>query len=185
MTETDPRWGNKERKLLATTKFPPEFNTKVDMSKVRFTVLKPWISKRVTEVLGLEDEVVIEFIFGLLEENKPDPKLMQINLTGFLEKNTPAFVLDLWRLLISAQESPLGIPSSFVEEKKQQVRQRMMEEERTSHRIRQATDRRGDSDSNSNSHLDEIRQRERDERRRDRESERHRSPREVVSIAFI
>jgi hypothetical protein len=31
-------------------------------------VMKPWIAKRVTELLGFEDEVLINFIYGLLEE---------------------------------------------------------------------------------------------------------------------
>ena len=38
---------------------------------------------------GIEDEVVIEYIFNILEtEQKPDPRIMQINLTGFLESKT-------------------------------------------------------------------------------------------------
>lgn len=38
------------------------------MSKVKMDVMKPWIAKRVTEFLGFEDEVLINFIYGLLEE---------------------------------------------------------------------------------------------------------------------
>lgn len=39
--------------------------------------------------VGIEDEVVIEYIFNILEtEQKPDPRIMQINLTGFLESKT-------------------------------------------------------------------------------------------------
>ena len=30
--------------------------------------LKPWITKKVTEMLGIEDDVLIEFIFNQLEE---------------------------------------------------------------------------------------------------------------------
>lgn len=37
------------------------------MSKVNLEVIKPWITKRVTEILGFEDDVVIEFIFNQLE----------------------------------------------------------------------------------------------------------------------
>ena len=39
----------------------------VDMSRVNLEVIKPWITKRVTEILGFEDDVVIEFIFNQLE----------------------------------------------------------------------------------------------------------------------
>lgn len=137
-TEQDSRFGNKEKKLLKQlkSKFPPEFDTPVDLKKVKLEVIKPWISDRVTELLGrwcgpcepalgwmlktgtmssrgvllrgsshvfgkcsflallcgptgIEDDIVIEFIFNTLEkEQKPDPRIMQINLTGFLESKT-------------------------------------------------------------------------------------------------
>lgn len=30
-------------------------------------VMRPWIAKRVTELVGIEDEVLINFIYSLLE----------------------------------------------------------------------------------------------------------------------
>ena len=47
----------------------------------------------------------------------PDPKKMQINLTGFLTASTPMFMTALWSLLLDAQDSPAGIPRGFEEEK--------------------------------------------------------------------
>ena len=38
------------------------------MTKVNLEVIKPWITQRVTEILGFEDDVVIEFIFNQLDE---------------------------------------------------------------------------------------------------------------------
>ena len=38
------------------------------MSKVNLDTMKPWITKRVTEILNFEDDVVIEFIFNQLDE---------------------------------------------------------------------------------------------------------------------
>jgi len=43
---------------------------------------------------------------------------MQINLQGFLDKNSQVFVLELWKHLISAQESHGGIPRQFLEDEK-------------------------------------------------------------------
>lgn len=37
------------------------------MTKVNMEVMKPWITRRVTELLGFEDEVLINFIHGLLD----------------------------------------------------------------------------------------------------------------------
>ncbi len=38
------------------------------MLKVNLDVIKPWITKRLEELLGLEDDVVIEFVFNQLED---------------------------------------------------------------------------------------------------------------------
>jgi serine/arginine repetitive matrix protein 1 len=37
------------------------------MSKVKLLVLKPWIAKQITEILGFEDDVLIEYVYGQLE----------------------------------------------------------------------------------------------------------------------
>ena len=42
----------------------------VDMSKVNLDTIKPWITQRVTDLLGIEDDVVVEFIFNLLEKTQ-------------------------------------------------------------------------------------------------------------------
>lgn len=82
----------------------------------------------------------------------PDPKKMQINLTGFLTANTPAFMQDLWSLLLEAQESPAGVPQRFIEEKKAEMRN-----------ARQG-DTRALEDNDRRRRLDEIRDRERNNR---------------------
>lgn len=85
--DQDRRFSDKELKLLKTMKFPPEFDKKVsrsplgdqqhsyrlpfsqvDMKKVNLQVIKPWIAKKVTELVGFEDEVVVEYAMGLLED---------------------------------------------------------------------------------------------------------------------
>jgi hypothetical protein len=38
------------------------------MRKVELSVMKPWIAKKTMELLGFEDEVVIEYVCGLLED---------------------------------------------------------------------------------------------------------------------
>eukprot|EP00124_Ichthyophonus_hoferi_P001454 Ihof_evm9s76 gene=Ihof_evmTU9s76 len=126
-----------EKKLLKQmkSKFPPEFDTPVDLNQVNVDVIKPWIRTRIIEMLGQEDEVVIEFVFNILDENKiPDPRLMQLNLTGFLEGNTKLFMKELWTLFISAQNNPSKIPDTFIQAKKEELRLKKEEESR-----RQAT----------------------------------------------
>ncbi|ORX61399.1 PWI domain-containing protein [Hesseltinella vesiculosa] len=148
--EQDSRFSNKEKKLLKSINFPPEFDQKVDFKKVNLDVIRPWIANKITQYLGVEDEVIVDFAFSLLEEQKPDPKRIQINLTGFLESNTPAFMLELWKLLLSAQETIGGIPKEFIDQKKEELRRKREQEE----------DRRKERDST----MDRIRQQRDDDR---------------------
>ena len=55
---------------MKTMKFEDNLSKKIDMSKVKIDVLKPWITKRVYEMLKMEDDVVVEFIFNQLEDEK-------------------------------------------------------------------------------------------------------------------
>lgn len=43
---------------------------------------------------------------------------MQIQLTGFLEKETASFCKEMWKLFLSAQASPQGVPQELLEAKK-------------------------------------------------------------------
>eukprot|EP01134_Creolimax_fragrantissima_P002967 CFRG2967T1 len=131
--DQDGRFGNKTKKLLKQLKhkFPPELDTDVDLSKIKLEVIKPWISTRVTELLGIEDDVVISYIFNILEEDKkPSGKEMQINLTGFMESKTKIFMKELWTHFISAQSSPHGIPQEFLERKADEMRAKKEESDR-------------------------------------------------------
>lgn len=56
-------------------------------------------------------------------QGKLDPKKLQLQLTGFLEKSTGMFMEELWGLLLDAQNSLGGIPSAFLQEKKQEMLQ--------------------------------------------------------------
>ena len=116
------------------------------MAKVKLDVLKPWITKRIAEILGLEDDVVVEFVFNQLEDDRhPDPRKMQINLTGkekrtlissrsfspstsssgFLNgKNARLFMGELWTMLDAAQNNESGIPQELLDQKKEEMRNR-------------------------------------------------------------
>lgn len=67
--------------------------------------IEPWINRKITKILGFEDEIVNKMTYNYLEtsakqDQKIDPRAMQLHLTGFLEKNTANFMLELWKLLI-------------------------------------------------------------------------------------
>ena len=64
---------SKEKKLLKTMKFPAEYKLKVDLRVIKWEAVKPWIAERTTELLGMEDEVLIAYIFEQLEGKQVPP----------------------------------------------------------------------------------------------------------------
>lgn len=60
------------------------------MRKVELAVMKPWIAKRVIELLGFEDDVLIEYINSLLED-QDNP--VRLSITLLLPAYSSAVVL--------------------------------------------------------------------------------------------
>ena len=58
---------------------------------------------------------------GSLSTQNPDPKDMQIQLMTFLNKSAEVFMVELWDLLISAQEGIHGIPKELVQQSKNKI----------------------------------------------------------------
>ncbi|KAJ4725740.1 serine/arginine repetitive matrix protein 1 [Melia azedarach] len=139
--DQDTRFSNKQAKLLKTQKFAPELDHLVDMTKVKMDVMRPWIANRVTELLGFEDEVLINFIYGLLDGKEVNGKEVQISLTGFMEKNTAKFMKELWMLLLSAQRNASGVPQQFLDAKEEETRKKKLEAERIANEIQKKKER--------------------------------------------
>merc|ERR1712142_56174 len=129
--DQDTRFQDKQKKLLKTLKFSDALTEPVDMRKVKLDALKPLIHEKLTEILGFEDDVVIDYAINQLEEtNTPDPKIVQINLTGFLNaKNARLFMAELWPMLVSAMQNKNGIPEKLIEMKKQEMEQNRADKE--------------------------------------------------------
>jgi hypothetical protein len=66
--------------------------------------------------------VMMAFCFLMVQE--ADGKKIQIQLTGFMEKNTVKFMKELWNLLLSAQQNASGVPQQFLDEKEAEIQQR-------------------------------------------------------------
>ncbi|KAK6935820.1 PWI domain [Dillenia turbinata] len=134
--DQDTRFSNKQAKLLKSQKFAPELEHLVDMTKVKMDVIRPWIATRVTELLGFEDEVLINFIYGLLDGKDVNGKQVQISLTGFMEKNTGKFMKELWTLLLSAQKNASGVPQQFLDAKEEETKKKKAEADRIAGEIK-------------------------------------------------
>ncbi|KAJ2609795.1 hypothetical protein H4S08_003905 [Coemansia sp. RSA 1365] len=95
------------------------------MSKVNMEAIKPWISNRINELIGIDDDVLQEYVINMLEETeRPDARIIQVNLTGFLEDKTQEFMQSLWSVLLEAQKSQGGVPESFIQTKIEELKKR-------------------------------------------------------------
>lgn len=126
-------------KLLKKTTFPSNFSTPVEVSKVNIPVMSQWVERKITELLGFEDEIVASTAINLflptaLEGAPPpkvDPKRSQLDLVGFLgEDDAAAFCKELWTLLLDAQETSTGIPRKLLEDTKKELASRQHHQRR-------------------------------------------------------
>ena len=112
----DAKFGDKHAKLRKTMSFPAKFEHRVERSKFKMEPLRPWITEHVTELLGMEDDIVTEYAYTLIEgnedsEDRIDAKDLQINLQGFLGAvHAKTFVSELWDLIMDAEKRSDGIP---------------------------------------------------------------------------
>ncbi|KAJ2329243.1 Serine/arginine repetitive matrix protein 1, partial [Coemansia sp. RSA 2681] len=135
----DQRFGDATQKLISQTKFNSILKKRIDMTKINMEVIKPWISRKINELLGIEDEVLFEYTVNMLQESdNPDGKGMQINLTGFLEFKTEEFMQSLWTILLEAQKGPGGIPESLIRDKVEDIKRERIEQVRMREAIRAA-----------------------------------------------
>ncbi|KAK8870059.1 hypothetical protein IAR55_000629 [Kwoniella newhampshirensis] len=130
----DTRFKDKEAASIKATKFPKHFSEKVDLRKVNLSVMRGWIAQKVTELIKIEDDVVVEYVFGMLEDKEnptPDPRKMQVSLVGFMDKHGAAAFMDaLWKLLLSAQSTVGGVPAEFIEAKKAELQAKQAEDKK-------------------------------------------------------
>ena len=62
----DGRFSNKEKKLLRSRKWPDSFDKKVDIGRVEMKVIEKWIEDKIEEILGFEDEIVVQLAIAEL-----------------------------------------------------------------------------------------------------------------------
>jgi hypothetical protein len=59
--DQDMKYVDKQKKLKQTLSFPTSFEKKIARSSVQLERLRPWINRRVSELLEMTDEVVMEY----------------------------------------------------------------------------------------------------------------------------
>ncbi|KAL7716062.1 Serine/arginine regulated nuclear matrix protein [Entamoeba marina] len=136
--EQDGRLRDKHEKMKKEMIFPLTFFEKVNFSKVNLDVIRAWVTNKITEILQVEDEIVIETVMSFIETNgnETDPRDLQLDISAFLEDKTEEFTKELWDLCLLAEKSKDGIPEFLVtaaEErllKEQQIKKEKDEKEK-------------------------------------------------------
>ena len=84
-------------------KFEAILSEKVLSAKVDIKAMEPWVTHRLTELLQVEDDILVDYIINCLaDEKQPNAKKMQLYLTGFTgAKNARIFMKELWTFLVS------------------------------------------------------------------------------------
>ena len=80
---------------MKSMKFPKEYEAPVDLKVIKWEAVKPWIAQRTTELLGMEDEVLISYIFEQLEGKQvyslPPPPPPPLSLPRPAHPHQPAY----------------------------------------------------------------------------------------------
>merc|ERR1719263_1748164 len=115
MTTNDGRFKNKMKKIINQINFPIELNVKIDMSKINIKIFEAWISKKIENILGVEDEILSNMVTNELEKEQcPDPRNLYVQLIPFLDCHVRKFMKQLWGLLINAQENGIEFSKELV-----------------------------------------------------------------------
>jgi len=177
------RFENKTIKMMNKITFPPELvNTRINMENIELEPFKKWIAMKIETILGIDDDILTNLIFNLLEKEQfPNVRYIYVQLVPFLERHVRKFMLELWALLDSAQNSGTGIPQEMLDSLRQELDQKKKEQAKIGHALEK---RYGDEngtkrEKNKKEEGHEVRgrgrrSRERDRRGRDRDR-RHRS----------
>lgn len=62
------------------------------MSKIKLDVIKPWIQDKLTEILKIDDDVVVDFVYNQLEEKVSASQLRIIRQISLEAPWTVTFV---------------------------------------------------------------------------------------------
>eukprot|EP00658_Telonema_sp_P-2_P020890 TRINITY_DN1828_c0_g1_i1.p1 TRINITY_DN1828_c0_g1~~TRINITY_DN1828_c0_g1_i1.p1 ORF type:complete len:319 (+),score=28.88 TRINITY_DN1828_c0_g1_i1:40-996(+) len=103
----------KKRPEDAESLYPPCFKRKVNEKRVKMDAIVRWAPRRVVQLLGYEDEVVVSYVTEMLKDGGINPRSLQVALTGFLNEKAPVFTKDLWDLMLDGQNQPDGVPTQL------------------------------------------------------------------------
>ncbi|MES1909015.1 MAG: hypothetical protein MHM6MM_001831 [Cercozoa sp. M6MM] len=107
----------KKKKSARRSKIP-EYQHKVDISKVNLSALMPWLMYELKQTIGISDDVLAGMIIAQLEQEQfPDPVQLQESISGFFGKSALRFCRSLWSKLVESQNSDTGISEEALQQR--------------------------------------------------------------------
>lgn len=171
------RFEDKTLKMMNKIKFPPELDQKINMEKVELEPFKKWIAMKTESILGIDDDILTNLIFNMLQKEQfPSARYIYVQLVPFLERHVRKFMMELWELLDSAQESGTGIPQAMLDTLRKELDSKKREQDKIGSALeKRYGDNRGSRQSAKKEKAgDKDYQDFRTNKRRERENERER-----------
>lgn len=134
----DVRYERQQAKLAQSLARLP----RMPLGGINLDALRPWIARRLTELVGIDDEVLTDFFWNTLEaQEEADAGEVQLLLTQFMGKsNAETFAKELWGWLAKAKEAADGIPEELRSEYQRLVELKKTTEEAEQRRRHQVSD---------------------------------------------
>lgn len=131
------RFENKTLKMMNKIQFPPELiSKKINMEKIESEPFKNWIAMKVESILEIDDDILTNLIFNLLQKEQfPDARYIYVQLVPFLERHVRKFMIELWDLLDSAQQSGTGIPQQMLDSLRAELASKRKEQKNISEKL--------------------------------------------------
>jgi len=113
-----------------TLTYAEGLDKRVDLRRINLDALKPWIADKIARLVAAEDscqvppDVAIDYCYKQLslKHSLVNGKEMQQNISSLIQvRPAQIYMSELWPLLLSAQNSPMGIPVAMVEAKKREI----------------------------------------------------------------
>ncbi|KAG7693880.1 hypothetical protein KL929_004091 [Ogataea haglerorum] len=93
----------RREKDLSEFNFPKLFSRQVDYAKVDRPALESYIEQKTNELVP-DDDIIVEFIYNLVFEEKIGPKDLCLQLKPMLDEKTLDFVHELWKKMIESEQ---------------------------------------------------------------------------------
>ena len=108
-------------------------NKKLNINKINLEILEAWITSKTTEILGIEDELLIGIIIEYLnvhKENVIQHELLS-EIEPYLEDQSETFIKELWDICQLAEKEEDGIPTCLQLERVNKKRKRSQSRDRS------------------------------------------------------